>query len=565
MSPMLQISFSMWVLFFISISILVLYSYLMFRENRKLLKRLLAATGPKEWLVAVYLTFGFALVTTFVHIVPSVPDPSISSPFEDGVEAFMFGLSWSILIFLSTITYGIFKNSQYPELYLLGLLIFTGALSLAFYPLIHSDYGSQFIQGLIGVGILAILSVDRLMLGQYMYRFLWSISHIVLIGFTLWFIITGTAAYFRFEPNPGKALLYTGYVLLGAVWLYFEGIITSGRKSQNHLLSPTGFPNNELHQTKEDFSKETLVNLMSSEIDKMPVSMPVHEKAAPPSPPITTEEPDHISTIPEQIPLLRLYCLGPFRFVRGDETIDAKVIKAYQKPLEILKVIAVSTNREVSREEILDYLWETSEGDRAMAAFQKALGRLRVLLDCPGLKENKESYVIAQGGRYALHPHCTWVDIEEFLKYVNLGKRYREDGLDDNAISAFQKADELWQGHLLEGHAPKPWLIPQRKRMEETYTNLHIEAAKLLLRKKDYALAEACVLKSLAMNPDSEEGVRIIALAQYAQGKKSEALKSLNDFTGRMEKKFKTESSPKTQKLKTLIRIDKQINPLEWI
>ena len=54
-------------------------------------------------------------------------------------------------------------------------------------------------------------------------------------------------------------------------------------------------------------------------------------------------------------------------------------------------------------------------------------------------------------------------------------------------------------------------------------------------------------------------------LAQYAQGKKSEALKSLNDFTGRMEKKFKTESSPKTQKLKTLIRIDKQINPLEWI
>jgi len=563
---MLKFSRSISILVFAAIATLTVYSYLIFRENRRLLKKLVAATGPKELMVAVYLTFGFILVTASVHIVPSVPDPSVSSPFQDSVEAFAFGLSWGILIFLATITYGIFKNSQYPEIYLLGLLIFTGALSLVFYPLIHSDYGSQFSQGLIGVGILVILSIDRLVIGQHMHRFLWSISHIVLIGFALWFIITGTAAYFRFEPNPGKALLYTGYVMLGAVWLYFEGIITSGRKGHDLPVSSPRVTTNELPQTEEDSSKEEPIGLMSSEIESAPISMPAPETAAPPpTRPLTMEALDYPSPNSEQIPLLRIYCLGSFRIVQGDKTLDLKVLKANQKPLEILKIIAIATNREVSREEILDYLWGNSEGDRAMAAFQKALGRLRALLDCPGLKENKESYVIAKGGRYALHPHYTWVDIEEFLKYVNLGKRYREDGLDDNAISAFQKADQLWLGTLLDGHAPEPWLIPQRKRMEETYINLHIEAAKLLLRKRDYALAESCVLKSLAMNPDSEEGVRIIALAQYAQGKKSEALKNINDFTGRMEKKFKTESSPKTQKLKSIIRLDKQINPLEWI
>ncbi|HZX47765.1 MAG TPA: hypothetical protein VFF47_00930, partial [Nitrospirota bacterium] len=161
------------VMFLISLGTLAGYFYLMFRENRRLLTKLLNATGPKEWLVAVYLVFGFALVTVSVHIVPSVPDPAVSSPFQGGLEALVFGLSWGVLIFLATISYGLFKNGHYPELYLLGLLIFTGALSLAFYPLIHSDYGSQFAQGLIGVGILAILSVDRLMIGQYLYRFLW--------------------------------------------------------------------------------------------------------------------------------------------------------------------------------------------------------------------------------------------------------------------------------------------------------------------------------------------------------------------------------------------------------
>ena len=218
-----------------------------------------------------------------------------------------------------------------------------------------------------------------------------------------------------------------------------------------------------------------------------------------------------------------------------------------------------------TRDDLIDYLWENSDGDKATAAFQKALSRLRTLLDSPGLKENRDSYIVTRGGRYALHPNYTWVDTEEFINFVNIGKHHRQEGLDDNAISAFHKADGLWQGTLLDGHTPKPWLIPQRTRIEEIYTSLHIDMANLFLKRRDFAQAELCIQKSLTLNPDSEEGVRIIALAQYLQGKKSDALKSLDIFTGRVEKKFKTEPSPRTQKLKTLIRMDKQINPSEWI
>lgn len=559
----------MWVLFFISIGTLSLYFYLLFWKNRKLLKRLFEVTGPKEWGLAAYMVIGLALITGGVYFVPDVPDPRAAPVFQSGLEAILFALSWGILFFLVTISYGFFKKSRQPEFYLLGLLIFFGIFSLIYYPLIHSDYGSQFIHGLLVVGVLLVLSVDQLSMGAHIHRFIWGISWFVLSAFFLWLLFTGISAIFRLEPRPEKALLYTWFVFAGAVWLWIEGLLASGRKCEESSVEPaissgsrpprsgedpSNIPLNDMHPVAEtDNIQETSLH---SETD-------TDTTFSLPSPP--QEEPVCITTSSNEIPLLRLYCLGPFHVVRGKEAMDAKVLKAYQKPLEILKFIAISPNREVSREEILDYLWEHSEGDKAIVAFQKALSRLRALLDCTGLKENKESYVLMQGGRYSLHPHYTWVDIEEFSKYVNTGKHYREDGLDDKAIVAFKKADELWRGPLLEGHAPKTWLILRRELMEETYTALHIEAAKLLLKNKDFRTAENCVKKSLAINPDSEEGVRIMALAQYAQSKKVEALKNLDDFSGRMGKELKTEPSPKSQKLKTLIRLDKPINPMEWI
>ena len=517
----MPVSPAMWVLLFGSLGALAVYGYLILRDNRKLLKRLLTATGPKEWIVATYLVFGLGLVTAGVYFVPSVPNPNALPVFQSGLEALVFGVSWGVVFFLATVSYGLFRDSRSPELYLLGFLIFLGAFSLTFMLLLHTDFGSQLIQGLIVVGLLAILSSDRLEIE------LRTLSVIVLGGFSVWLVFTGASAIFRVEPQPTKAIIYTGFVMLGAVWVFLEGSVTARKRQEQRFIRPES-PNPDPRETRE-----------GSSMGISPTSI--------------------------CIPLLGLYCLGPFRLVQGEEPIDDWVLKSNQKPLEILKLIAVSPGRDVSRDRLIDALWGDSLGEKAAANFQKNLSRLRALIDGPVLKSRKESYVLARGGSFALHPEYTWVDIEEFVTSTNTGHRYRQDGLEDQAMSAFEKASELWRGTLLEGQAPEPWLGHERKQLEETCLNLHIEAAKLCMKKVDFTMTERWIKKGLAVNPDSEQGVRIMALAQYEQGKKSDALKNLEDFTARLKKMLQTEPSPKTVKLRSLIRTDKKISPAEWM
>ena len=559
----------MWILFSVSVGTLTGYLYLMLRQNRILLRRLLASTGSKEWGLAGYMVLGLALITGGVYFVPDVPNPNALPAFHSSVEAFVFALSWGILFFLATISYGLFKNHKQPEFYLLGLSIFFGAFSLIYYPLVHSDYGSQFIHGLLVVGVFLILSVDQLSMGPYSYRFIWGISWFVLSAFSLWLLFTGISAIFRFEPRPEKALLYTWFVTAGAVWLWIEGLFASGRKRQDTSLDlPAVSPDPNLLKTCEASSALPPNDLTPVTVtDSIPINILSTEPAiqtvsSSPSP--STEESVYISTCSGRIPLLRVFCLGTFRVQVGEKLVSEEVLKRYQKPFKIIKLLAVSPKQKVSKERFFAALW-VNAGDPE-GAFRRNLTRLRdALEEYAGIKGSDESYVVYQGGSYTFHPDYTLVDIQEFLNYVNIGKRYLEEGWNDKAIDSFQKADELCHGAILEDHDPEPWFEDQRKRIEETSVGLYNMLTKLLIRKQDFAKAEFYIKKGLAVNPYFEEGACLLALAQYMQGEKSGALKTLTDFISSMEKKFKTDSSHVTSKLYTLIRKEKEINPTEWI
>jgi DNA-binding SARP family transcriptional activator len=302
----------------------------------------------------------------------------------------------------------------------------------------------------------------------------------------------------------------------------------------------------------------------SATTESVPLTIPLVETPASPQQPQSSIQDVHVLTAHEQVPLLRIYCLGRFRVVKGGIPLDGKLLKSHHKPLRILKVISASPKQEMAQETLLDWLWDDLDGDHARAAFQKALGRLRTVLDCPEFRTRKESYVMTSGKVYRLHTDYTWVDVAEFLHQVDAGKRYRQEDRADLALSAFQKADRLWQGTLLEENLMES-LMPQRKRLEETYTQLQIDTSKLLLENGEPSMAEACIKKSLAMNPFLEDAVRLLLLACHEQGKKCEALKHLNVFSSRLEREFEATPSQLTLKLGSQIRRDHKIDFSEWI
>lgn len=554
----MPVSTHIWTQALVASTIVSVYTFLLFRNKQKRFHILLENTGPKQWILAIYMVFGLGLVTTGVYLVPWVPDHKYSPAFQSGLEAFVFALSWSMLFVLAVISYAFFTGSRYPELYLTGFLIFMGAFTLAFYPLFHSDFGSQFIHGLVVAGIMGILTIDRLAFGRYIRQSLWMLSHIVLIASVLWSLLTGAAAYFRFEPEPAKAVLYTGFLQLGAVWFYMEGIVACGRKRKDQPGGPIELPvpsRNEERSAASAVSRDAASAGISTR--PAPVSLDEHSPRAPASPV------GAIQTTHDQIPLLRIYCLGPFQLFVGESEIKPNELNAKPKPVEIIRILAVSPRGEASKTRLMEFV--LNEGaTNPTESLRGNFRRLQDLLDGKGPRNNRPPYVLDHKSHYALHPHHTWTDISEFRQLVAKGRRFLEEGSTDQALAALKAASELWRGMLLEDHDSTPWLESPRHEMKELYTHFHLDTAKALVRKNDLTAAEQWMKQAITVDPDSEEAVKILVLVQHAQGRLKEAHASLESYIGGL-KAVDVPPGPMIVRLRNAIRKNERINPVGWI
>ncbi len=98
----------------------------------------------------------------------------------------------------------------------------------------------------------------------------------------------------------------------------------------------------------------------------------------------------------------------PVRVHRGGQLrieVDGKPVslsaKQPRRPLELLQLLLLCGGQSPAAT-LADTLWPESEGDRAMAAFEVALRRLRALLGHPDA-------LLLSGGRLALNRQCVWV------------------------------------------------------------------------------------------------------------------------------------------------------------
>ncbi len=213
-------------------------------------------------------------------------------------------------------------------------------------------------------------------------------------------------------------------------------------------------------------------------------------------------------------PDLEIYVLGQFRLLREGKLLHA----GYQMDRNVIALLAIHEDRQVSKDELLDWLWD---GTAARKALTNVLYRVRQVLG-DLIVEEAENLL-------QLHPARVWVDLWELRRHLKEGHRLRSLGKDEAAEREFEKALELYKGDLLPGF--------YHRKIEEERAYLRSQVMMVASYLFDRAMNRQDPLRALhfaqfirKLDPLAEEGFLQEVHALTAAGMRSKAQQEIARF-----------------------------------
>lgn len=210
------------------------------------------------------------------------------------------------------------------------------------------------------------------------------------------------------------------------------------------------------------------------------------------------------------LPELKVYMLGKFFMVYGDKTISFRRSTS-TKALKLLQILLHNSGERggIPRNQLLEDLFGREEVSDAANNLRVTVHRLKKILSDTELPEY--DYILIENGIYKWDsPMETWVDVNEFTRYVKAGEAQTDK---DRSIEYLKKACFLYRGEFLPALSGEDWVIMCSVAYKEQYSYALEQVCEDLKRKKEYE--EMLELSSLACEIypfDEWQAVKIEAL-----------------------------------------------------
>lgn len=210
------------------------------------------------------------------------------------------------------------------------------------------------------------------------------------------------------------------------------------------------------------------------------------------------------------LPELKVYMLGKFSMVYGDKTISFRRSTS-TKALKLLQILLHNSGERggIPRNQLLEDLFGREEVSDAANNLRVTVHRLKKILSDTELPEY--DYILIENGIYKWDsPMETWVDVNEFTRYVKAGEAQTDK---DRSIEYLKKACFLYRGEFLPALSGEDWVIMCSVAYKEQYSYALEQVCEDLKRKKEYE--EMLELSSLACEIypfDEWQAVKIEAL-----------------------------------------------------
>jgi DNA-binding SARP family transcriptional activator/streptogramin lyase len=246
----------------------------------------------------------------------------------------------------------------------------------------------------------------------------------------------------------------------------------------------------------------------------------------------------------------RFRLLGPVQVYWGGSELDLG------GPLQraLLACLLLNVGRVVSREQLIDALWDVAPPPRAARSLETKVSRLRATL-------GEGATLVARGGGYVLEAPRDEIDVQRFEHALAEARALRDD--DPRAARAqLEAALALWQGDALGG-VPEGVLSVERARLEDA----RVEALGARID-ADLALGEGASLVSelqglRSAHPAREQFTEQLMLALYRSGRQAEALGAYRATYRELRDELGIEPGPRLRELEqAILRHDESLGPL---
>lgn len=249
------------------------------------------------------------------------------------------------------------------------------------------------------------------------------------------------------------------------------------------------------------------------------------------------EEPSHKTNIS-----ISVHMLGKFSMTVQETT----VAFPSSRSLSLLKYLLLNHKQNNPREVLMDVFWPEVTPNRARNNLNVAMSSIRKALRTV----TANPIIIYRDNTYGMAPEIQlWIDVDEFERLIESGKRSDTNNKLSSAISDYEGAISLYQGNLLEENLYESWTVLQRERLRVTYLDTIDHLSQIYFEQDRYG---ACVsLCQLILAQDiCREDTHCRLMRCYSRlGKNFLALRQYQSCIEALHVELDVEPSPETAKI----------------
>lgn len=202
-------------------------------------------------------------------------------------------------------------------------------------------------------------------------------------------------------------------------------------------------------------------------------------------------------------PDLDVQCLNRFRLHRGGEEIPARSWTSKKARMLFKLLVYYRPRGFVNKEVFMEHLWPEEDPQKTAKRFHVALATLRKVLEPYGSRGGSSSYIQSDSDSYFLDIGAGGrVDVEDFESACAQAEATVDS---TEALRHLLRAEEVYQGDLLEEDLFEPWCISERERLKEKFLSVLASIAEYYELKKDFHHAAEYCGKYLAEDAYAED------------------------------------------------------------
>ena len=279
-------------------------------------------------------------------------------------------------------------------------------------------------------------------------------------------------------------------------------------------------------------------------------------KIATPAEP-ATEAPDGATEpagaeLPEP-PTLSVQLLGGFRV-----TLNGQAVESWPsgRGRAVFKYLLAHRERSLPRDTIMETFWPDAAPESARNSLNVALHGLRQALKAVA----DTPVVVFQNGAYHVSPELrVWIDVEEFKRRVQAGRRLEDAGSLGAAAAEYEQAAALYQGDFMGDDLYDDWPVLPRERLRVAYLDTLDRLSTIYFGQSQYAACVTLCQQILAHDRCREDAHCRLMCCYSRQGQHHLALRQFQLCAEALRAELDVAPAPNTTQLYERLRRHEQV------